>query len=97
MLVHKLLNKHTDIIPDEDPLIILDIRSAVCMANYGKDTNHTIHIYRRVHFLRNGENCIMHNIYWCEGGIKLADVETKNVNKNYLNNRNKYIMVRLYK
>ena len=38
----------------------------------------------------------MHNIDWCEGGIKLADVATKNVNKNYLNKRNKYIMVKPY-
>ena len=56
MLFHELLNKDTDIVPEEDPLNILDSKSAVCMANNGKDTNHTSHIARRVHSVRNGEN-----------------------------------------
>ena len=33
----------------------MDIKSDVCMANNGKDTKHTRHIYRRVHFVRNCE------------------------------------------
>ena len=36
----------------------------------------------------------MHNIYWCEGGLKLADIATKNVGEKYFNPRMKYIMVR---
>ena len=37
----------------------------------------------------------MHKIYWYEGGLKLADIYTKNVGKNDLTPRIKYIMVRL--
>ena len=56
MLIHELLNKDPDIVPDESPLIILDSKSAVCMANNGKDINRTRHISRRVYFVRNGES-----------------------------------------
>ena len=56
MLIHEFLNKDTDIIPEEAPLIILDSMSNICMDKNGKDTNHTRHIYRRVHFVRNGKN-----------------------------------------
>ena len=69
MLIHKLLNKDIYIVPDEFPLIILDRKSVFCMADNGKDTNHTRHISRRVNFVRNGENCKMHNIDWYEGGL----------------------------
>ena len=62
IIIHKLLNNYPDIVPEEAPLIILDIKSAVCMANNINNTNHTIHISRRVHFVRNGEKCKMHNI-----------------------------------
>ena len=37
----------------------------------------------------------MHNIDWCEGGLKLSDIATKNVGGNDLNIRMKYIIVRL--
>ena len=43
----------------------------------------------------NGENCKMHNIYWCEGGLQLADIATNNVGENDLTPIMKYIMVRL--
>ena len=56
MLIHELLNKDPDIFPEEAPLNILNSKSAVCMANNGKDTNHTRQIFRRVHFVRNVEN-----------------------------------------
>ena len=65
------------------------------MDKNGKDTKHTRHIDRRVHFVRNGEKCKMHMIDWCEGGLKLTDIATKNVGENELNPRMKYIMVRL--
>ena len=55
MLIHELLNNYPYIVPEEVSLIILDIKSDVCMANNGKDTKHTRHIYRRVHFVRNCE------------------------------------------
>ena len=41
MLVHEFLNKDTYIVQEEALLIILDSKSAVCMAKNGKDTKHT--------------------------------------------------------
>ena len=49
------------------------------MAKNGKDTKHTIHIASRMHLVSNGEKCKMHKIDWCEGGLQLADISTKNV------------------
>ena len=49
----------------------------------GKDTKHKRYIDRRVNFVSNGENCKMHKINWCEGGLQLADITTKNVGENY--------------
>ena len=37
---------------------------------------------RRLHIVRNGENCKMHKIDWCEGGLQLSDIVTKNVVDN---------------
>ena len=54
MLIRELLNKDPDIVPEEGPIIILDSKSAKFMSKNGKDTNHTRHISRRVHFVRNG-------------------------------------------
>ena len=95
MLIHELLNKYTDIVPEEDSIIILDRKSYVCMAKNGKDTKHTRHIARRVNFVKNGENCKIHKIDWCEGDLKLAEIATTNVVENDLNPRMKYIMVKL--
>ena len=50
MLIHDLLNRDSDIVPEEAPLIILNGKSAVNISKNGKDTKHTSHIYRRVHF-----------------------------------------------
>ena len=55
MSINELSNKNPDIVPEEYPQIILDSKSPVFMANNGKDTKHTSHIFRRVHFVRNGE------------------------------------------
>ena len=44
MLIHEFLNKDPDIVTEEDPLIILDSKSDMCMANTGKDANHKRHI-----------------------------------------------------
>ena len=60
-------------------MIFLDRKSAMCMAENGKDTKHTRHIARRIHFVRNGEKFKMHKIDWCEGGLQLADIGTNNV------------------
>ena len=61
------------------------------------DTKHTRHIARIMHFVRNGKKCKMHNIDWCEGGLQLADIATKNVGEHDLITRMKYIMVILDK
>ena len=95
MLVHVLLNEDPDMVPKETPLIVLDIKYDMCMAKNGKDTKHTRHIARRIHFLSNGEKCKMHKIDWCEGGLQLADIGTNNVSESELTPRMKYITVRL--
>ena len=82
-------------VPKEATLIVLDSKSAMCMAKNGRDTKHTRHISRRMLFVRNGEKCNMHKIEWCEGGLQLADIGTKNVSEPDLTPRIKYIMVRL--
>ena len=52
MLVHELLNEDPEMVPKKTPLIVLDIKPAMCMAKNGKDTKHTRHIARRMHFIR---------------------------------------------
>ena len=82
-------------VPKEAPLIVLDSKSSMCMAKNGKDTKHTRHIARRIHSGRNGEKFKMHRIDWCEGGLQLADIGTKNVSEPDLTPRMKYIMIRI--
>ena len=84
-------------VPKEAPLIVLDSKSAMCMAKNGKDIKHTRYIARRMHFVRNGEKCKMHKIDWCEGGLQLSDIGTKNVSEPNLTPIMKYIMVILEK
>ena len=55
MLNNELLYKDTYVVPEQEPLVISDIKSASCMANNGKYTKHTRHISRRINFIRNGE------------------------------------------
>ena len=95
MLVHELLNEYPDIVPKEAPLIVFDSKYDMCMAMNDRDTKHTRHIARRIDFVRNGENFNMHKIDWCEGGLQLADIGTKNVSETDLTPRIKYIIVRL--
>ena len=95
MLINELLSKDLDIVPEEAPLIVLDRKSTMCMANNVKNTKHTRHIARRMYLVRNGEKCRTHKIYWYEGGMQLADIDTKNVGENYLTPRMKYIIVRI--
>ena len=54
MLIHELLNKYPDIVPEEAPFIVLDSKYAMCMAKNGKDTKHTRHISRIMHLVKNG-------------------------------------------
>ena len=55
MLIHELINKDPDMVPNEAPVIVLDSKSDICMDKNGKDTKHTRHIARRMHFVRNEE------------------------------------------
>ena len=87
MLIHELLNKDPDIVPEEDPLIVLDSKSAMCMAKNVKYTKHTRHLARRMHFVTNGEKCKMQKIDWCEGVLQLADIGTNNVGEPDLTSR----------
>ena len=73
----------------------MDSKSAVCMDNNGKDTNNIKHISRRLNFVKNGENCKIHKIDWCERCLQLAYIATKNFGEHDLTPRMKYIMVRL--
>ena len=54
MLVQEFWNEDPYMVPKEAPLIVLDSKSAMCMAKNGKDTKHTRPIARRMHFVRNG-------------------------------------------
>ena len=54
MLVHELFNEDPDMVPKESPLLVLDSKSAMCMAKNGKDTKHTRNIARRINSVRNG-------------------------------------------
>ena len=82
MLINEFLNKDTDIVPEEAPIIILDSKYTVCMSKNGKYTKHTSHISRRVHFVSNGEKSKIQKVDWCEGGLQLAYISTKNVGEN---------------
>ena len=46
ILIHELLNKDPDIVPEEAAIIVLDSKSVICMDNNGKYTKHTRHIAR---------------------------------------------------
>ena len=74
---------------------MLDSKSAVYMDKNGKDTKHTRHIERRVHFVRNDEKCKIQNIDWCEGDLQLANIANNNFCEHDLTPIMKYIMARL--
>ena len=48
-----------------------------------------------MNFIQNGKKCKMHKIDSSEGGLKLADIGTKNISEPDLTPRMKYIMLRL--
>ena len=73
----------------------MDSKSTMCMAKNSNDTKHTRNISRIMHFVRNGENCKMNKIDWCEEGLQFSDIATKNVGETDLTPRVQYIMVRL--
>ena len=52
MLINEFLNKDPEIVPEEAPLIILDSKSAMCMAKNGNYTKHTRHICNKSTFFK---------------------------------------------
>ena len=44
MLLHELLNEDPEVVPKEATFIVLDSKSAICLAKKGKDIKHTTHI-----------------------------------------------------
>ena len=62
MLIHKLLNKEPDIVTEEAPLIVLNGNSSMCMTNNSENTKRTRHTASTMHFVRNGEKCMMQNL-----------------------------------
>ena len=95
MLINEFLNKDPDMFTEEYTLIVFNSKYSMCMAKNDKDTKNTRHITRRMRFVSNGEKCKMHKIDWCEEGLQLVDIATKNVGEPDLTPRMKYIMVRL--
>ena len=65
------------------------------MVKNGKDTKHTRKIDRRMKLVRNGEECNLHKTVWCEGGLQLPGIVTKNIREYELNPRLGYARVRL--
>ena len=94
ILINTLLNKNLDMVPEKSTLVILYSKSDMWMSKNGKDTKHTRHIARIMNFVRYGEKCKIQNIDCCEGDLQVADIATKNVGKDNLPPRMKYIMVR---
>ena len=50
------MNKDKYMFTEQAPLIILYRKSAVCMTKNVKETKHTRHIDRIIHFVRDGED-----------------------------------------
>ena len=82
ILNNELMNKYPDMVLENALLIILDIKSVVCMANNGKYNKHTRHISRRMYFVWNSEEWNIQKNVWCEGGLILTDIGTNNVSED---------------
>ena len=76
MINNELIKKDPDVVPEQAPLIILDSKSYVYMANNFRDTKHTRHISSRMHFVINGEYYNLHKTLLCEGSLQLSDIGT---------------------
>ena len=93
MLIIEFSYKDPNVVSEKYLLVLLDRKFDVCMSNNGKDTKHTRHIARRVNLVRNGENCKICKIGWCEGDLQLAYIVTRNVGEHDVTPRMIYIMV----
>ena len=65
------------------------------MADNGKDTKHTRHIFKIMNLVRNYEEWNLCKTVWCQGGLQLSDIVTNNSREYELNHRLWYDMVRL--
>ena len=79
ILNDELLNKNLYMVTEQAPIIILNMKAAICMDKNGKDTKQTRNISRRMHLVRNGKEWNLHKTVWCEGGMQLEDIGTNNV------------------
>ena len=77
MLNNKLMNKDSDVVPEQADIIILDRKLCLCMANIVKYAKHIRHIARIMHFVRNGEKWNQHKTLCCEVGLQFSDIRTK--------------------
>ena len=89
---NELLNKDQYVVSEQAPISILDIKSAIWISKDGNESKYTRHIHIRMHLMRNGEECNFHKSLWCEGGLKLSDIRTKNVGEDEFNLRLGYDM-----
>ena len=55
VLNNEIINKDKYVVSEQAPIITLDSKSYVCMANNGKETKHTRHISSSIHFVINVE------------------------------------------
>ena len=90
---NELINKDPSVYPEQALLVLLDIKSSVCMTNNGKDTKHTREISRRMHLVRTVKDFNLQKTVWCEGGLKLVDIGTNNGREDELNTGLEYTMV----
>ena len=65
------------------------------MSKNDTDAKITTHIYRRMYFVINFEDCNFHKKVWHKGGIQLAEIAANNVREDELNPRLGYAMVRI--
>ena len=76
---NEFLNEDSGVVPEQAPLIILNRKSDIFMADTSKATKRTRHIYIRIRFVGNGEEFNFPKTVWYEGGLKLEDIVTNNV------------------
>lgn len=69
MLNSALKGEDPDQLPSDPPLIVMDSKSGIDMAKNGKNSKHTRHIMRRIHFVHMGEAEGYHQAAWCKKAI----------------------------
>ena len=93
MVTNELTGTEPDEFGNPPVLILLDSESAIAMSRNQRDSKHTRHIERRVHYVRQGQKSGQHRLEYVPADLQLADIGTKNLPANALQPRLKYIMV----